>query len=64
MTADDASPPPLPNDEEPRSPNEVDRPRIIRSDELLQGSREVWIEHGAEMYRLRVTAAGKLYLTK
>ncbi|WP_372719043.1 hemin uptake protein HemP [Novipirellula sp.] len=39
-------------------------PKIIPSSELLQGSREVWIEHGSEMYRLRLTASGKLYLTK
>jgi len=37
---------------------------VFRSEELLQGRREVWIEHGTEMYRLRLTSAGKLYLTK
>jgi hemin uptake protein HemP len=42
----------------------VARPRIIDSAELLQGRREVWIEHGGEMYRLRLTSSGKLYLTK
>ncbi|EMI16144.1 hypothetical protein RMSM_06950 [Rhodopirellula maiorica SM1] len=31
-------------------------PKIIPSTELLQGRREVWIEHGSEMYRLRLTA--------
>jgi hemin uptake protein HemP len=31
---------------------------------LLQGRREVWIAHGEEMYRLRVTSSGRLYLTK
>lgn len=41
-----------------------DRPTIYSSDELLQGRREVWIEHGDQMYRLRLTQAGKLYLTK
>jgi hemin uptake protein HemP len=40
------------------------RPQIVRSEELLQGMRELWIEHGDEMYRLRLTRAGKLYLTK
>jgi hemin uptake protein HemP len=40
------------------------RPRIISSDELLQGRPEVWIEHGGEMYRLRLTSTGKLVLTK
>ncbi|GAA5507910.1 hemin uptake protein HemP [Novipirellula caenicola] len=39
-------------------------PKIIPSSELLQGRREVWIEHGSEMYRLRLTTSGKLYLTK
>lgn len=39
-------------------------PIVFRSEELLQGRREVWIEHGTEMYRLRLTSAGKLYLTK
>jgi len=37
---------------------------IIESDDLLQGRREVWIRHGSEMYRLRQTTAGKLYLSK
>ncbi|MEQ8788036.1 MAG: hemin uptake protein HemP [Pirellulaceae bacterium] len=41
-----------------------DRPRILRSEELLQGGRELWIEHGDDMYRLRLTSSGKLYLTK
>ncbi|HTN73760.1 MAG TPA: hemin uptake protein HemP [Pirellulaceae bacterium] len=40
------------------------RPRIVRSEELLQGARELWVEHGDEMYRLRLTRSGKLYLTK
>jgi hemin uptake protein HemP len=39
-------------------------PVIYTSDELLKGRREVWIEHGDQMYRLRVTSAKKLYLTK
>ncbi len=39
-------------------------PLIYRSDEILRGRREVWIEHGDEMYRLRLTAAGRLYLSK
>ena len=40
------------------------RPPIYNSAELLQGCREAWIEHGQQMYRLRLTQAGKLYLTK
>ncbi|MEX2316607.1 MAG: hemin uptake protein HemP [Pirellulales bacterium] len=37
---------------------------IYHSDELMQGRREVWIEHGSDMYRLRLTSSGRLYLTK
>lgn len=37
---------------------------IYQSHELLRGRREVWIEHEGEIYRLRVTTAGRLYLTK
>jgi hemin uptake protein HemP len=37
---------------------------VFTSDELLQGRREAWIEHRGEMYRLRLTGSGKLYLTK
>ncbi len=40
------------------------RPRILRAAELLRGHREVWIEHGDDMCRLRLTANGKLYLSK
>lgn len=42
----------------------LDRPRVVESTELLQGRRELWIEHRGELYRLRVTGTGKLYLTK
>jgi hemin uptake protein HemP len=40
------------------------RPTIYSSQELLRGQREVWIEHGDQMYRLRLTSGGKLYMTK
>jgi hemin uptake protein HemP len=36
----------------------------IRSDALLHGARELEIVHGDAVYRLRVTAMGKLILTK
>jgi hemin uptake protein HemP len=45
-------------------PDQAGRPRVIASKLLLQGERELWIEHGGEMYRLRETSRGKLYLTK
>ena len=40
------------------------RATVFTSDELLKGRREAWIEHRGEMYRLRLTGSGKLYLTK
>jgi hemin uptake protein HemP len=43
---------------------EATRAVVFQSDELLQGRREAWIEHRGEMYRLRLTGSGKLYLTK
>lgn len=49
---------PLPATAEPQ------RAVVFQSDELLQGRREAWIEHRGEMYRLRLTGSGKLYLTK
>lgn len=39
-------------------------PRKVSSEELLKGDRELWIEHDGEIYRLRLTSRGKLYLTK
>jgi hemin uptake protein HemP len=39
-------------------------PHVLRSEDLLRGRSEVWIEHRGDMYRLRLTASGKLYLTK
>lgn len=59
----DELPPPS---EQPAVPakEEERRPLIVDSHDLLQGRRELWIEHGEEMYRLRLTRAGKLYLTK
>ncbi|HWE22213.1 MAG TPA: hemin uptake protein HemP [Hyphomicrobiaceae bacterium] len=32
--------------------------------DLLGGERELILEHGGQDYRLRVTASGKLILTK
>jgi hemin uptake protein HemP len=36
----------------------------VQSARLLNGRREIIIEHGAEEYRLRLTGGGKLLLTK
>ncbi len=55
---------PLNDDRLAQAIAELERPAIYTSAELLQGRREAWIEHGNQMYRLRLTHAGKLYLTK
>jgi hemin uptake protein HemP len=51
---------------QPSSPGDSTELRIttLRSEDLLAGRSEVWIEHRGDMYRLRLTASGKLYLTK
>lgn len=51
---------------EERNLQDHDSPAIgsIESNELLQGNRELFIRHGASVYRLRVTASEKLILTK
>jgi hemin uptake protein HemP len=36
----------------------------IESVTLMKGRRELLIRHGAETYRLRITASNKLILTK
>lgn len=38
--------------------------RRLRSEALLDGAREVEIEHQGAIYRLKVTSLGKLILTK
>ena len=37
---------------------------LYRSEKLLQGRRQIIIEHGEIQYRLSVTKAGKLILNK
>lgn len=39
-------------------------PRIVSSESLLAGQRELLIQHGTERYRLRLTANNKLILVK
>ena len=39
-------------------------PPKIPSAKLMQGRREIVIQHGVDEYRLRITAMGKLILTK
>ena len=40
------------------------RHRRLRSSELFGPNHEIEIEHGSAIYRLRLTALGKLILTK
>ena len=47
-----------------RDKDDAGRPRVVTSEELFEGNRELWIEHAGELYRLRITARGNLYLTK
>lgn len=52
---------------EPPAESESIRPRpqrMVRSEELLQGQSELLIQHGQEVYRLRLTRSGKLILGK
>lgn len=37
-------------------------PHTVNSTDILQGGREVFIQHGEKRYRLRVTRSGKLIL--
>ncbi|WP_426411208.1 hemin uptake protein HemP [Bradyrhizobium ganzhouense] len=39
-------------------------PRTVSSRDLLRGEKLLVIEHEEEVYRLQLTAAGKLILTK
>lgn len=40
------------------------KPRRLKVSELLAGEREAILEHSGQDYRLRITANGKLILTK
>jgi hemin uptake protein HemP len=46
------------------SPKPQPAPKQIDSTELLSGQKEIWIRHGQETYRLRLTRSGKLILQK
>ena len=45
-------------------PADSTAPRVVTSETLLAGRRELLIQHGAEQYRLRLTASNKLILVK
>ena len=48
---------------EERRIHDAGRPTVQNTD-LFQGGKEIVIRHGTEEYRLRITRAGKLILTK
>jgi hemin uptake protein HemP len=48
----------------PAPADEAGVPVQSRSEDLLQGRRELVIRHGDEQYRLRLTRMNKLILTK
>jgi hemin uptake protein HemP len=60
----------MPVRDEPRpahtedAPPTAQRPPRLKVSELLAGQREAILEHGGQDYRLRITASGKLILTK
>ena len=49
-----------------KSESETDQIKLLRlnSSDLMKGSKEIVIEHDGKDYRLRVTALGKLILTR
>ena len=54
--------PPTPEGKRPPAP--PGRPRRLKVSDLLAGEREAILEHDGQEYRLRITANGKLILTK
>jgi hemin uptake protein HemP len=57
--------PPTVSDAEPAAPApRGDERRIWTTEELLGNAREVLIQHGDDLYRLRITRHGKLILYK
>jgi len=57
---DGSTPSGMPQSESPRPSTR----RAVASRDLFQGDRELVILHGDVEYRLRITRAGKLILTK
>jgi len=60
----------MPDPDDPSAATVHDRsqppasPRRLKVSELLAGGKEAILEHGNQDYRLRITASGKLILTK
>lgn len=41
-----------------------DPEKVVRAEDLFGDTRELWIEHNGERYRLRITRRNKLILQK
>ncbi len=52
-----------PREQDPMPAPAAPAPRRISSRELFDGAREIVIEHGDRLYRMRITQNGKLILT-
>ncbi len=55
---------PLPDAAAPPSSKSDKLPKIVSTQELFDGDREICIEHDGETYRLRITRRNKLILQK
>ena len=64
LVANESLKPSVPPSAEQAPRSKSERPPMWDSGELLQGHSEAWIGHGDQVYRLRMTSTGKLYLTK
>ncbi|HEX3654457.1 MAG TPA: hemin uptake protein HemP [Pirellulales bacterium] len=53
--------PPVTPDQQPPIPADV---KVLHSEELFAGGRIVIIEHAGALYRLQITARGRLILQK
>jgi len=58
------SPPIGSNDKTPETGGSVQQVEVIPSARLFGTRKELLIEHGDALYRLRITSQGKLILTK
>lgn len=56
--------PPPDTDDNPDNPPPPQPPREYTTETLFGNAREVLIRHREQIYRLRITAADKLILTK
>ena len=55
---------PPPDDATPPIEKSDHLPRVVSTQEIFAGEREICIEHEGEIYRLRITRRNKLILQK